>query len=193
MRPQSRRERIAAQLADLKMPGALEALDGVLAGIDGGGTTAAEAIERLLAAQIELRNGRRLEAAMRSSRLPCVKTLTAFDFAFQPSIKREQIDALHELGFVERRENVVFLGPTGLVSNSSTSVNRHATLDNQRRLATAAMGCLQTPSPVGPLSETADGASQRLPSLPDDPGRSRPIPARSFGSGSVARWLGTLA
>ena len=114
MRPPSRRERIAAQLADLKMPGALEALDGVLAGVDGGGTTPAEAIERLLAAQIELRNGRRLEAAMRSSRLPYVKTLAAFDFAFQPSIKREQIDALHELGFVERRENVVFLGPPGV-------------------------------------------------------------------------------
>ena len=45
----SRRERIAAQLADLKMPGALEALDNVLSGWDGGGTTASEAIERLLA------------------------------------------------------------------------------------------------------------------------------------------------
>jgi len=78
----SRRERIAVQLADLKMPGALEALDGVLAEVDGGQATAAEAIERLLAAQIELRNGRRLEAAMRSSRLPYVKTLAAFDFAF---------------------------------------------------------------------------------------------------------------
>ena len=114
MRGPSRRERISAQLADLKMPGALEALDGVLAGIDGGQTTAAEAIEGLLAAQIALRNGRRLEAAMRSSRLPYVKTLGSFDFTFQPSIKREQIDALHELGFLERQENVVFLGPPGV-------------------------------------------------------------------------------
>ena len=114
MRPPSRRERIAAQLADLKMPGALEALDEVLAGVDGGGTTGGEAIERLLAAQIALRNSRRLEAAMRSSRLPYVRTLTDFDFAFQPSIKREQIDALHELGFLERKENVVFLGPPGV-------------------------------------------------------------------------------
>jgi hypothetical protein len=30
------------------------------------------------------------------------------------SIRREQIDSLHELGFVDRRENVVFLGPTGV-------------------------------------------------------------------------------
>ena len=38
MRSPSRRERIAAQLADLKMPGALESLDEVLAGTDSGGT-----------------------------------------------------------------------------------------------------------------------------------------------------------
>ena len=69
MKSRSRSARIAAQLADLKMPGALEALDEVLAGVDGGGTTAAEAIERLLAAQITLRNSRRLQTAMRSSRL----------------------------------------------------------------------------------------------------------------------------
>ncbi len=114
MKPLSRRERIAAQLADLKMPGALEALDEILVGVDGGGTTAAEAIERLLSAQIALRNSRRLQTAMRSSRLPAIKTLADFDFSFQPSVKREQIDSLHELGFVERKENVVFLGPPGV-------------------------------------------------------------------------------
>lgn len=96
------------------MPGALEALDEVLAGVNDGGTTAAEAIERLPAAQIALRNSRRLAAAMRSSRLPCVRTLDSFDFSFQPTVKREQNDALHELGFLERRENVVFLGPPGV-------------------------------------------------------------------------------
>ena len=74
---------------------------------------ASEAIEELLSAQILLRNNRRLQAAMRSSRLPAVKTLDQFDSSFQPSIKREQIESLHELGFVERAENVIFLGPPG--------------------------------------------------------------------------------
>ena len=110
----SRRERLMAMLADLKMPGALEALDGVLQGVDGGRITPAEAIEELLGAQITLRNNRRLQAAMRSSRLPAVKTLADFDFSFQPSIKREQIESLHELGFLERKENVVLLGPPGV-------------------------------------------------------------------------------
>ena len=57
---------------------------------------------------------RRLETAMRSSRLPAVKTPAQFDFAFQPSIKREQIKSLHELRFLARRENVILLGPPGV-------------------------------------------------------------------------------
>ena len=106
----SRREQIRAMLANLKMPGALEADDGVLSDADGGAVTTSEAIERLLGAQSTLRNNRRLQAAMRSSRLPAVKTLDEFDISFQPSIKREQIESLHELSFVERKENVVLLG-----------------------------------------------------------------------------------
>lgn len=110
----SRREQIRAMLADLKLPGSLEAVDEVLSDADGGKLTAAEAIERLLGAQITLRNNRRLQTAMRASRLPAVKTLADFDFSFQPSIKREQVESLHELGFVERKENVVLLGPPGV-------------------------------------------------------------------------------
>jgi DNA replication protein DnaC len=107
------RDQIRAQLADLKMPGSLEGLDAVLSRVDGG-LAAAEAISAVLGAQITLRNNRRLQAAMRSSRLPAVKTLSDFDFSFQPSLKREQIESLATLGFIERKENVVFLGPPGV-------------------------------------------------------------------------------
>ncbi len=78
----SLRDRLRTQFADLKMPGALEALDDILAGLDGGTLPAPAAIEALLGAQIALRNNRRLQAAMRSSRLPVVKTLADFDFSF---------------------------------------------------------------------------------------------------------------
>lgn len=114
MKKMGRRDRIRALLADLKLPGALEAVDGILSRADGGAVTASEAIEDLLTAQVRLRNARRLNAALRSSRLPEVKRLEDFDFAFQPSVKREQILSLHELGFVERKENVIFLGPPGV-------------------------------------------------------------------------------
>lgn len=108
------RDAIRGMLADLKMPGSLEAVDDILCEVDGGRVAATEAISRLLTAQITLRNNRRLQAAMRSSRLPAVKTLETFDFSFQPSIKREQIESLHELNFIDRKENVVLLGPPGV-------------------------------------------------------------------------------
>jgi DNA replication protein DnaC len=110
----TQRDAIRGMLADLKMPGSLEAVDSILSDIDGGRLAATDAINRLLSAQIMLRNNRRLQAAMRSSRLPAVKTLESFDFSFQPSIKREQIESLHELGFIDRKENVVLLGPPGV-------------------------------------------------------------------------------
>src|SRR5579872_6338060 len=114
MKALSMRDRLRAQLADLKMPGALEALDSVLTALDGGTLQAPAALETLLGAQISLRNNRRLQAAMRSSRLPVVKTIADFDFSFQPSVKREQVESLHTLGFIERKENVVLLGPPGV-------------------------------------------------------------------------------
>ena len=128
------RDRIRVQLADLKMPGALEALDGILSRIDGGELAGGEAIEAVLGSQITLRNNRRLQTAMRSSRLPAVKTLTDFGFTFQPSIKREQIESLHQLGFVERKENVVFLGPPGVGKTHLALSLAVAAAQNGRRI-----------------------------------------------------------
>src|SRR3989454_864970 len=80
----------------------------------GGEHAAGEAMSALLGSHIALRNQRRLQTAMRSARLPAVKTLADFDFSFQPSVKRDQLESLHTLSFIERRENVVFLGPPGV-------------------------------------------------------------------------------
>jgi DNA replication protein DnaC len=105
---------LKAHLADLQMPGSLEVVDSLLTQLDHGSLSPAEAIERLLAAQLALRRERRLTAALRSARLPALKTLDQFDFAFQPSIDRSQVLSLHELGFLERKENVILLGPAGV-------------------------------------------------------------------------------
>jgi DNA replication protein DnaC len=62
-------------------------------------------------------NGRHLkgvEGRMRQARFPVVKTLEQFDFTFQPSVDRKVIRELAGLSFVDRAENVVFLGPPGV-------------------------------------------------------------------------------
>lgn len=158
----SLRDQIRAQLADLRMPGALEALDDVLQEVDGGKLPAPVAIERLLGAQITLRNNRRLTAAMRSSRLPAVKMLTDFDFSFQPSVKREQIESLHTLGFVERRENVILLGPPGVGKSHLAISLAIATAQSGRRVYYGTLADLITSLEE---AQAAGHLSQRLRTL----------------------------
>ena len=101
-------------LAQLGMPGSLEALEGVLRQLDGHALSPQEAIAELLGAEELVRSNRRLVACLKTSRLPGVKTLDSFDFSFQPSLSKSQIQSLHELGFLERKENIIFLGPAGV-------------------------------------------------------------------------------
>jgi DNA replication protein DnaC len=48
------------------------------------------------------------------ARLPYVRSLAEFDFAFQPSVPRALVEELATLRFVERKENCIFLGPPGV-------------------------------------------------------------------------------
>ena len=50
---------------------------------------------------------------LNTARLTRVKTLESFDFSFQPSLDRNQILTLAQLGFIERNEVIHFLGPPG--------------------------------------------------------------------------------
>ncbi len=67
-----------------------------------------------LAAEWQGRHLKGVETRLSQARLPWVKTLEQFDFAFQPSIDRKVIRQLAGLAFVERAENVVLLGPPGV-------------------------------------------------------------------------------
>jgi len=73
-----------------------------------------EFLAEALSAEWTGRHLKGVEGRMRQARFPMVKTLEQFDFAFQPSIDRKVIRELAGLAFVERAENVVFLGPPGV-------------------------------------------------------------------------------
>ena len=106
-------ERIRHNLVGLRMPRALEALEGVIQQLERGQVGAIEAIDTLLAEEITVREGRRIKAALQMARLATIKTLTGFDFSFQPSLDRNRITALASLDFVDRHEVVHFIGQSG--------------------------------------------------------------------------------
>ena len=106
-------ERIKTTLVGLKMPRALEIVDATAGRLERGELSALEAIDTLLAEELTMRENRRVRTALAMARLTPIKTLAGFDFTFQPSLDRERVLALAELGFVDRCEAVHLLGPPG--------------------------------------------------------------------------------
>lgn len=73
-----------------------------------------EFLEQALAQEWGGRHQKGLDTRLKQARLPWIKTLVQFDFSFQPSIDRKLIREISGLGFVERNENVILLGPPGV-------------------------------------------------------------------------------
>ena len=67
----------------------------------------------LLKTETDSRDSHGGQARIKTARFPARKTLEEFDFAFQSSLRREQVLHLGQLDFLHGRENVVLLGPPG--------------------------------------------------------------------------------
>ena len=73
-----------------------------------------EFLTNALEAEWKGRHQKGVETRLSFARLPWMKTIDQFDFAFQPSIDRKVVRELAGLSFVERAENVILLGPPGV-------------------------------------------------------------------------------
>ena len=62
----------------------------------------------------ETRRARARDMFARTAGFPAIKTLDGYDFGFATGAPRQQITELASLAFVERAENVVMLGPSGV-------------------------------------------------------------------------------
>lgn len=76
--------------------------------------TYADVLCDLLEAEVDARRGRALATRLRMAGLPYSKTVSQFDFSFQPSIDEKQIRELQTLAFAVETRNVIFLGPPGV-------------------------------------------------------------------------------
>lgn len=54
------------------------------------------------------------QALLKISSLPAIKSLEGYDFAFATGAPKAQIQELGSLSFIERAENIVLLGPSGV-------------------------------------------------------------------------------
>lgn len=102
-------------------------------------------LEQVLRAEARLRGERRRQMLTKLASFPAVKTLEAFDFDAAPSAPKARIQELAGMAFVERRENVIFLGPSGTgKSHLATALGVRATEKGYKvRFLTAADLMLQ--------------------------------------------------
>jgi DNA replication protein DnaC len=88
----------------------------------------ADFLEQLLQAELGAREQRKRQVLTKLAALPGIKTLEQYDFSFASGAPRAQIQELASLAFVERAENVVLLGPSGVgKTHIATSLAYRAT------------------------------------------------------------------
>ena len=106
-------EELSTILKKLRLSGVLQSL----------GVRVREAVEtassfeefllRLLQDEVDRRDGKQLDLRLRRANFEHERTLEGFDFTFNPEIPRSRVVELGSCAFVERREDVLFIGPTG--------------------------------------------------------------------------------
>ena len=76
--------------------------------------TISEALNDLLKEEIDYQIERAALSIIKAANFPFRKTIDDYDFSFQPSVNENQIKELSNLSFIERHENIVFIGNSGV-------------------------------------------------------------------------------
>jgi DNA replication protein DnaC len=73
-----------------------------------------QGLNHLVQKEVQARDETRRQRRMAQAKFPAEKTLEGFEFEHQPSVDEPGIRQLAGLDFIDRAENVVFLGPPGI-------------------------------------------------------------------------------
>lgn len=107
-------QRIAELCAELRLTAVADLYLGAAQAAAGREASFSDFLEETLRGEREVRRVRAREMFARTAGFPALKTLDGYDFGFATGAPRQQITELASLAFVERAENVVLLGPSGV-------------------------------------------------------------------------------
>ena len=106
-------QRLHELLSRLRLKGLAGALEQELQRAEKEAIPASEVIYRLLLEEQAYRRNQSLLYRLKGARIPWDWTLKTFPFDKQPGVSKAQISELSGLAFVERKENIVFIGNPG--------------------------------------------------------------------------------
>ena len=104
---------LTQQLKNLKLSGAAETLEVRIMEAEQNQLSYSDLLSMILADELQLRRNRTLQRLITKARIESSKTLESFDLTFNPSLNAAQIKELSRCRFIEKAENVFFIGPTG--------------------------------------------------------------------------------
>ena len=107
-------DHLHGQLQRLGLNHASEALEPLMRETSQTEMPSHEVIRRLLDAEIQVRDERRISIALKQSGFPGGMTLESFDYGFQPGIERKRIESLATGAFLREKTNLLFQGPPGV-------------------------------------------------------------------------------
>lgn len=123
-------ERIRHYCDSLKLPAIATEWPALAQQAANGETSFADFLEQLLRTEQEARALRTRETLLKLAGLPALKRFEDYDFRFATGAPRQQLQELTSLAFIERTENIVLLGPSGVgkshlaISLAALAVNR---------------------------------------------------------------------
>lgn len=88
-----------------------------------------DALYELTEKEKQFRKQAAMNACVKTAGFPFIKRISDYDFSFQPSLNRQEIEELLSLRFIERCENILFVGSPGTgKTHLATSVGIEAAL-----------------------------------------------------------------
>ena len=107
--------------------------------INKGDKSIIDGLYELTELEVKLRDERAMNACVKVANFPFLKTFEDFDFNFQPSINKEQIISYKYLDFINKCENILFVGSPGVgKSHLATSIGIEAA---KQRVSTYFISC----------------------------------------------------
>src|SRR5205807_4071546 len=104
---------LAHHLKTLKLPTVLREFDKVAQQCAAEGSDHVQFLARLVEPELIDRERRMIERRIKAAKFPAVKSLDSFDFKVIPSLNKMQVLELARCEWIDRRENVIALGPSG--------------------------------------------------------------------------------
>jgi len=122
------REKLHQLLIELSLKGMANVLDKELNRAEKKGSAFDSILSRLLAQELAYRQERSMLYRLNHAKIPWDWTLKTFPFDKQPGVRKPQIMSLAGLSFIERAENIVFIGNPGTGKSGLASGLLHQAL-----------------------------------------------------------------